>query len=867
VTNDDRYRLPRTVVPSRYELELAPDLAAATFEGSSSVEVEVLQAIDEIVLNTLELEIDEAWLEVGADGGERIEATVAYEPEVERARLSLGRQVGPGPAVLHTRFRGILNDKLTGFYRSTYSDDGGGEHVIASTQFEATFARKAFPCWDEPDFKATFAVSLVVPEDLLALSNGAEVSRDPVGEGRVRVTFAETMKMSTYIVAFVVGPFDVTEPVDVDGTPLRVAAPRGKLHLADHAIDAAAATLRYFTDYYGIPYPGDKVDLIAIPDFAFGAMENLGAITFREIALLLDPDRATQPELQRVTDVVNHELAHMWFGDLVTMKWWNGIWLNEAFATFMEMKATDAHRPEWKRWTSFALERTPAFDTDATASTRPVEYEVVSPAEAEGMFDVLTYQKGAAVLRMLEQYLGEEVMRDGIRAYLARHAYGNTDTADLWNAIEEVSGQPARRIMDSWILQGGYPVVGVEPVGDGATLRLTQERFQNAGGDDPAAGADEAGSTLGEEWLVPVVLRYGSDGQTRTQRVLLEAVETGVELDFAPEWVIANAEGNGFYRTRYTPKLLSALASRGAEVLSPIERYGLVDDTYASVLAGTTSAPDFLDFARSFTEESELEVWQRLGAALNALGRIVDDDVRPRYEATVRGLAGPALTRMGWVPQASEDGRVRELRGVLFELLGVLGADVSVRERAEALHESYLADPEAVDPALAAAALTVVAEAAGAGEAAERFEQIWQRHRNPATPQEEVRYLLALARFHDDESFRRILDLSLTEVRSQNAGFLIRQALVNRTHGPTAWDFVAEHWDEINRRLPSNQIPRMLEGIVALSQPDVANRVQAFFREHPVPQGTQIVAQHLERQRVNVALRTRESPNLRMLGE
>jgi puromycin-sensitive aminopeptidase len=553
----------------------------------------------------------------------------------------------------------------------------------------------------------------------------------------------------------------------------------------------------------------------------------------------------------------------MWFGDLVTMKWWNGIWLNEAFATFMELKATDTYRPDWKRWTSFALERTPAFDTDATASTRPVEYEVVSPAEAEGMFDVLTYQKGAAVLRMLEQYLGEEVMRDGIRHYLARHAYGNTDTSDLWHAIEEVSGQPVRRIMDSWILQGGYPVIGVEPVGGGATLRLTQERFQNAGGEDPVApAAGETASDLGEQWLVPVVLRYGSDGQTRTQRVLVDAVETGVELDFAPDWLIANAEGNGFYRTRYTPKLLSGLASRGAEVLSPIERYGLVDDTYASVLAGATSAPDFIDFARSFTEESELEVWQRLAAALGSLGRIVEDPVRPRYEATVRGLAGPALTRMGWTPEDDEDGRTRELRSVLFELLGVLGADVEVRSRADALHASYLEDRESVDPALAAAALAVLAESAKPEQAAEWFEMIWERHRHPATPQEEVRYLLALARFHDDASFRRILDLSLTDVRSQNGAFVIRQALANRTHGPVAFDFVAEHWDDINRRLPSNGIPRMLEGIVTLSRPDVANRVQAFFREHDVPQGTRILAQHLERQRVNVALRQRESTNL-----
>jgi puromycin-sensitive aminopeptidase len=854
---ENPYRLPRTVIPSRYGLVLEPDLDAATFRGTEDVDVEVVEPVTEIVFNALELDIDAAWL--ARDDGTRLDATVAYEPNNERARLTLSGRAEPGPWTLHAEFRGTLNDKLTGFYRSTFKDMHGTEHVIASTQMEATFARKAFPCWDEPDLKATFGITLVVPDDLLALSNGAEVSREPAGEGRLRVEFAETIKMSTYLVAFVVGPFEATEAVDVDGVPLRVVTPRGKLHLTGHALDAGAATLRFFADYYGIGYPGDKVDMIAIPDFAFGAMENLGCITFREIALLLDPSEATQTELQRVTDVINHELAHMWFGDLVTMKWWNGIWLNEAFATFMEMKATDHYRPDWKRWESFCLERTPAFDVDATTSTRPIEFEVVSPQEAEGMFDVLTYEKGAAVLRMLDRYLGEEVMRDGIRHYLATHQYGNTETADLWDAIEHISGQPVRRIMDSWILQGGYPVIDVELVGESRVVRLHQERFNYLSGDEA-----EPGPGLGERWVVPVVLRYGSNGRSDVQRVLLERAETSVDLEFAPEWVVGNAEGNGFYRVRYASKLLAALAARGASVLSPIERYGLVDDTFASVLAGTTSGPDFLDFARSFTEETELEVWQRLSGALGSLGRIVDDATRPRYQATVRGLVGPALERMGWTPSEAEDGRTRELRRVLVEVLGNQGADERVRQKVEAIHEAFLADRESVDPALAAAAVSVLADSASGedGTAAARFELFWQRHRQAPTPQEELRYLFALAQFHDDAVVARMLDLALTEVRTQNAPYLLGRAMLNRTHGPMAWDFVARHWAALNDRFPSNSIVRMTEGIVGLTRPDVANRVQAFFREHDVPQGAKTLQQQLERQRVHVALREREAANL-----
>ncbi|MEJ7719278.1 MAG: M1 family metallopeptidase [Ilumatobacteraceae bacterium] len=277
--------------------------------------------------------------------------------------------------------------------------------------------------------------------------------------------------MSTYLVAFVVGPLEVTDPVDVDGIPLRIVHVPGKAKLCEFGLDVGAFCLRWFQDYYGIPYPSDKIDLVGLPDFAAGAMENLGCITFRETVLLVDPATATQHEQEVVVDVVAHELAHMWFGDLVTMRWWNGIWLNEAFATFMELAACDAYRPDWHRWTTFGLERSLAFETDSLASTRPVEYEVKSPGDCEGMFDVLTYQKGGALLRMLEQYLGTEAFRAGVHRYLTAHAHGNTETGDLWDAIEEATSQPVRRLMDSWIWQRGYPLVSASLTGRRARTR------------------------------------------------------------------------------------------------------------------------------------------------------------------------------------------------------------------------------------------------------------------------------------------------------------------------------------------------------------------------------------------------------------
>ena len=400
----DRYRLPRTVVPSRYDLVLEPDLDAATFSGSVAVAVEVHEQVDELIVNALDLAVDDATLR--GDGGLEVHAAeIVLDAEVQRATLRLAEPVEPGAYMLEMSFRGELNDQLHGFYRSTYTDDEG-THTIATTQFEAADARRAFPCWDEPDLKAVFGVTLVVPEGIVALSNGPEVDREPTDDGRVRVRFADTMSMSTYLVAFVVGRLELTEPLDVDGVPLRIVHLPGKGHLARFALDAGEFSLRFFSDYYGIPYPDRKVDFVALPDFAQGAMENTGLITYRESLLLVDPEHATQPELENIADVVAHELAHQWFGNLVTMRWWNGIWLNEAFATFMALLTVDALRPDWERWTSFGRFTTAAKEVDALRSTRAIEYPVHSPDDASGMFDVLTYQKGAGILRMLEQLPG-----------------------------------------------------------------------------------------------------------------------------------------------------------------------------------------------------------------------------------------------------------------------------------------------------------------------------------------------------------------------------------------------------------------------------------------------------------------------------
>jgi puromycin-sensitive aminopeptidase len=836
VTEEARFRLPRSVVPRRYDLVLEPDLDAATFSGSEDVQVEVRERVDTIVLNADELEISAGWLERG--GGRIAIAEVTLDAEAERASVRLQDEIEPGEWVLHLEFAGRLSERMCGFYRSTYEGADGQRRAVATTQFESTDARRAFPCWDEPDLKAVFGVTLVVREGDLAISNGPEVERRSDGDGRVRVRFADTMPMSTYLAAFVVGPMEATEPVDVDGVPLRVVHQPGKGHLAAYGLEVGAFCLRFFTDYYGIPYPDAKVDLVALPDFAQGAMENLGCITFRENLLLVDPDKATQPELAAVADVIAHELAHMWFGDLVTMRWWNGTWLNEAFATFMEILAVDAFRPDWERWTQFLRTRSQAFEVDALHSTRSIEYPVASPDDAAGMFDTLTYTKGAAVLRMLERYLGGERFRDGIRKYLADHRFGNTETHHLWEAIEGATGEPVRRIMDGWIWQGGYPMVAAE-IEDGR-VRLSQRRFL-------LSGEGETGA-----WDVPLLVRTGSE----TRPLLVEP--EGVSLPAPAEGsIVVNAGAHAFARVRYDEELLGRITgSLGG--LTADERTQLVDDAWAAVVAGRSTAAGFCRFADAFRDETELTVWSALLQGIGWCERFLDGAPREHLRSWVRALASPALERIGWEPGPDEPDLTHSLRGMLLTALAVLGAEPNAQALAREIEREARTGAPA-DPSLAAASVAIVA----AGGGPEEYETFLRAKETGPTPQEQLRYLFALPDFRDAVLVDRTVRLALTdEVRPQNAPWLLTRAIANRDHGELAWGFIKANWDEIVARCAPSTVVYVVEGVRYLSTAELVEDAEAFFAEHPIPQSALQLRQILERQRINADLRRRAAPDL-----
>jgi len=844
------YRLPHTAVPEHYRIHLTPNLEQATFEGDETVTLTLQEPSDVLLLNALDLEIAHASVEF--PNGTRISGDARLDVECEQLALRFPQELAPGRYQLHLSFRGSLNDKLAGFYRSTYTDAEGREHVLASTQFESTDARRAFPCWDEPEFKAVYGIVLTIPDGLVALSN-APIEREAPSTvpGKRDVVFADTIKMSTYLVAFVVGELESGEPVTAAGTRLQVWGVIGKRALTSYARETGAFALSFFADYYGIPYPGSKLDLIAIPDFAAGAMENFGAVTFRETALLVDEQTATKGELERVAVVVAHELAHMWFGDLVTMRWWNGIWLNEAFATFMEMLAVDAWKPEWETWLSFGSDRAAALLIDGLRSTRPIEFTVQRPDEARAMFDVLTYQKGAAVLRMLQQYLGEERFRAGVGQYLQEHAYGNTETGDLWDALEHASGQPVRRTMDSWIFQEGYPLVSVSrAAGVAREVEVSQERFLYLGGNETQAAT----------WEVPLILRAPGAGASHEVRTLLSDARTTVTLPNDSPWVAANAGGHGFYRVRYAPELFQALLPHIQSGLTPIERLNLVSDTWASTLAGYSPLTDFLALTGLFRDEADETVWVLLAGTFSSLRRMMGEDEREAVAAIVRDRMSPIHAKLGWAPAANESDRTRELRGMVLSGLGVLGDVPEIQAEAGRRYMAFLQDRGSVDPNIVPALVSILA--ANGGQ--ERYDEFWAAFKAATTPQEEQRYLFALAGFRDPALLERTLAHTLEgDVRSQDAPYLLRAVLANKAGCEMAWEFTKRHWDEMMERYPESGITRMCEGVTSLTTPALETEVREFFATHRVKQAGKQLDQHLERLHMGVLLRQREAANLR----
>jgi puromycin-sensitive aminopeptidase len=855
------HRLPATVVPQKYTLTLRPDLEKLTFHGEEAIDVRVRSPVRRISLNASELQVQGA--SVSPAKGAAQTAKVSLEPKAQRVHLTFPRPVPKGDATLRLTFTGTLNDQLAGFYRSKYAMADGTTGIMAATQFEATDARRAFPCWDEPEWKATFQLSLHVPDGWAAVSN-TPIAEDAKlrGGGRL-VRFAETPRMSTYLLAFVLGPLASLEGKSRTGTRVGVWALPDRIQHGRWALDEASRILDYLNEYYGIRYPLPKIDHLALQDFAAGAMENWGAVTYREQALLFDPATSSALTRQRIVSIIAHETAHMWFGDLVTMAWWDDLWLNESFASWMGEKTVDALHPDWQMWTQFLYGDTVhGLDLDGLRSSHPIEVAVKDPAEVREIFDDISYAKGASTLRMLEQYLGEAVFRRGLQRYLKGHTYGNARTRDLWEALGAASRQPVRSLMDSWVKQTGFPLLDVTVTRKGgeATLSVSQSRFLY----ENLAGVRDAKT----RWKVPVTV--ARSGQREPVRFLLagKAASAPLGRSRAPaerDWVKVNAGQSGFYRVNYPAEEWARLrAAVVAGELGPRDRLGLQNDAYALMRAGHLPATTFLEVTSAYAGEDDATVWRTISESLDGFERLIaDEPYREAFHAYAREVYALAARRAGWEARPGEGHLDAIRRMIVLTAMGHHGDRATLREAA-ARFGAYRRDPSRLHPDLRGVVFGHVAQEAD--EAA--YEELWDLERKASLQEEKVRFLNALTRPRRKELLERTLRRSLTdEVRSQDAvGVIVGVAGNNAGTGrDLAWAFIEDNWTELYRRYaPSGfLIRRLVQVAEAFTSPARARQVAAFFRRQKAPEVARGVRQALEKVRVNARWLERNRGDLR----
>jgi len=863
------FRLPSTVRPVSYRAELAVDLGTDRFQGTADVDVVASEAVSRIHLHAVDLTVAAAEVLVpgATSGGQPVVTAIVPDAVSETVTLELAAPLRPGAATLRLSWTGAFSPGLRGLYRAG---------AIAVTQFEAADARRVFPCFDEPAFKATWDLSLRdVPAGVPVISNGRIVEETASADGRRRIRFAPTPVLSSYLIALAIGDLVPSEAVEARGVPIRTWSVPAKRSLTAFAQDAAAAVLPKLEDYFGLPYPFGKLDQLGIPDFEAGAMENAGCITFREVALLLDPVTAPLAMQKRVAEVITHELAHQWFGNLVTMVWWDDLWLNEAFATWMAFKIVAAWRPEWRIWMDFEVGKGSALVLDAMQSAHPIRAEINNAEEAGESFDAITYEKGGAVLRMIEGYLGEERFREGIRLYMRRHRESNATADDLWGALGEASGEPILELANGWIRRTGYPVVSVaaDPKADGAgapTLVLEQRRFFS----DPAAR--ESGPAT--RWLIPMVIRYRDDEGVKQQRVLLGEAAARVTLAARGRvrWLVANAGAAGFYRCRYDEGLLGAIGralSDGAaspasasDEVQPIERMAVVSDQWALVRADAVEVGDFLNLITAMASESDPFVLDELVGRLGLLeGRHIADGDGDAFRRMIADLFRASAARLGWqAPDGKpESDDTRLVRAALLRAMVVVARDpaaVAEAERRCLAHLAPGAGGVALDPNLLDIAVTATARRADDA----RFDDLVRRAANEIDPAAKRRFLHALARVEAPELVARAVSTALTDVvPMQDFTSYLSVLLGNRATREAAWRLVRDQWTAVRAKADSPMLlRRLVEGLGVLPERRHLDEVEAFLDSHPIEAAKQATLQTLERLRSEVALRERLMPRV-----
>ncbi|MFZ1019884.1 MAG: M1 family metallopeptidase [Minisyncoccia bacterium] len=839
-------RLSKNVVPIKYEIELKPDLENFTFEGVETITLSLLQNTKKITLHAKDIEIDTVSILIGK---EKIFGEISYNEKSETATFTFPKSLLRGSASqlkLALVFRGILNDKMRGFYRSKYNI-GKKEYHLATTQFEATDARRAFPCFDEPAQKAIFHISLIVPKSKTAISNTLPISiKEHESEYQI-VKFSPTPKMSTYLLAFIVGDFEYLEKFTHSSfghSPssrgrkirVRVYTIPGKKHQAKFALDCAVKTLEFYEKYFDIKYPLPALDMIAIPDFASGAMENWGAVTYRESALLVDENNSSASNKQWVALVVAHELAHQWFGNLVTMEWWTHLWLNEGFASYIEYLTVDKLFPKWDIWTQFSTnDLGAALRLDGLKNTHPIEVVVHHPDEIGEIFDEISYSKGASVIRMLADYLGEKDFRDGLRHYLKKHSYQNTETIHLWQAFEKVSGKPVAKMMRHWTGKMGYPVVKAEM--KNGKLVLSQKRFFSS----PISKTKTKGKTI---WQIPV------------------------SIDSNKSYTKINSGEAGFYRVAYSKELLEKLKLPVEnKILSARDRLGIIRDLFALTESGDAPTTDALEFLRSYKNEDNYTVWLEIALGLGRLEQLITrENSKEKLDKIIVDLFSPLAKNLGWekrkMPAPSKGGENHAdtlLRSLAIFRAGLAGDKKIINEAEKKF--SLAQKNKDIPPDIRGAVYAIVGSRGGIKE----YNIFIKKYKTETLHEEKNRIGNALGNFRDPKILQSVCVFAMSEnVRPQDTIGILSSVGANPNGRDIWWNFITKNWQTLVSRYGEGglTLSKVVKAISGSAEERHLKSFKKFFKTHEAPGAKRAIEQVLERLESNVAWLKRDGKKI-----
>ncbi|RKP16781.1 aminopeptidase 2, partial [Rozella allomycis CSF55] len=857
MVNTERDILPSQVKPYHYDLHLTPDLQKHVFSGRVWIHFDVHEATNSVSVNAHELKILKAGF-MSEKGGEMRKAKeTKYDRKKQVLETVFEEKIEKGAkGVLYFEFEGILNDKMAGFYRSAYTDENGAKKFMAVTQFEATDARRAFPCFDEPALKATFSITMQVEKEITALSNMNVVEMKDVGEGKVDVVFAKTPVMSTYLVAFAAGEFDFTETETKEGVKVRVYTLKGQKELGRFALDVGAKTLSYFTEYFDMPYPLPKLDMIAIPDFAAGAMENWGLVTFRSIYLLFDEEKSSLRAKQNVAYVVGHELAHQWFGNLVTMDWWQDLWLNEGFATWVGWLAVDFIFPEWEIWLGFINdEQQRGLALDSLRSSHPIEVPVKNPDEISQIFDAISYSKGASVIRQLVAYLGEEVFKKGIRSYLKKHKFGNAATRDLWKSLEETSGEPVEEMMKFWTRQIGFPLISVREGNKANEILIEQHRYLSTGDVKPVEDKDL--------WFVP--LGISSMPKTTQNSNLLTTKSSIIEISENIEnlkFLKLNVNQSGFYRVKYSDSLLEKIKNNFSE-LSKFDKIGFLADSFALAVSGNISTTKPLSLLNLFSIQDGFIIWSEIAQRIQSVKDLLwqePESVKSKCNQFIQNLFGSIYDKLGFEFNKSDDDLTILLRNLAISMAGKAGHPEIVEKSKIGFNKFINGDESALHPSIIGSVFSIVVKFGSVVE----YEQVLKIYKETQIQDRKLAALSALGSPKTEDLLQKTLQFALSdEIRSQDVVYPIGSVAGNPYGRLLAFKFLQDNWDALYKRYYGGSaalLGRIVQACVQdLASDDFIRATEMFFKDKDISSISRFLQQAIEKAKVSAAWLKRDA--------